>query len=93
MTLSDEKVTHLAHLIAKNLANSPEISMKTSEPGLLLEVKKIMARELKFYAELDTFTRNKIKTFSRNIPEGSREWEVMYQKIFGEEVEKKSRRL
>jgi len=33
--------------------------------------------------------RQKLNSYSRPIPEGSREWDVMYQKFYDEEFDKR----
>jgi hypothetical protein len=35
--------------------------------------------------EVDAFVRRKIGTLSRRVPEGGREWEILYRKYFEEE--------
>ena len=39
--------------------------------------------------EVDTFVRQKIAKLSRRVPEGGREWEILYRKYFGEEMAKR----
>ena len=39
--------------------------------------------------EIDTFVRQKIAKLSRRVPEGSREWEILYRKYFEEETAKR----
>ena len=39
--------------------------------------------------EIDDFVRKKIRSYSRMIAEGSREWDIMYDKLFEEEKAKR----
>jgi hypothetical protein len=54
-------------------------------------MKRVIAKELKINADIDTSVRNKLNSYSKKIPEGSPEWEVLYQKFFHEEASKKGR--
>ncbi|MDH4099526.1 MAG: DUF507 family protein [Nitrospirota bacterium] len=91
MILSDEKISHLSHLIAREIKKEVGTHLLVDDPELLKGVKKIVNGQLKLFSEIDHFARNKIQTYSRKIPEGSREWDVMYQKILGEEMAKRTR--
>jgi hypothetical protein len=55
------------------------------------EIKRIIAQEIKIDEEIDEFVRGKLSSYSRRIPEGSPEWEVMYRKFFQEEIGKRRR--
>lgn len=93
MILSEEKISHLSHLLSRELKKDAGVDILVDEPELLKGVKKIIAAQLKVFSEVDRFAREKVKTYSRKIPEGSREWDVMYQKIVGEEVARRARRF
>lgn len=41
--------------------------------------------------EVDQIVRKKLASYGRNMPEGSREWDVMYKKHFTEEMKKRWR--
>jgi hypothetical protein len=48
-----------------------------------------IANELKFEDEADTAARNTIQSLSRKVPEGSREWDVLYRKYLEEEMHRR----
>ncbi len=91
MRLSDEKSTHLTHVILKGLLDKDSITPIADEGEIRREIRKIISKELKISADIDTSVRNKLNSYTKKIPEGSSEWEVLYQKFFREEAAKKGR--
>jgi hypothetical protein len=39
--------------------------------------------------EVDAFVRQKIGRLARRVPEGGREWEILYRKYFEEEMSRR----
>lgn len=91
MSLSDEKITHLTHVLLKELLDRDVIIPTAEEGDIRREMRRIIVRELQVNADIDTKVRNKLNSYSKKIPEGSPEWEVLYQKFFSEEAVKKGR--
>jgi hypothetical protein len=91
MSLSDEKVTHLTHILLQGLLDQGVINPVVEDSDIRREMKRVIAKELKISADIDTSVRNKLNSYSKKIPEGSPEWEVLYQKFFHEEASKKGR--
>ena len=91
MRLSDEKITHLSHVILKGLLEKDTITPLVEEGEIRRGIKRVITMELKISADIDNFVRNKLLSYSKKIPEGSPEWEVLYQKFFHEEAAKKGR--
>ena len=88
MKLSEDKISHLSHLIKNALDQMDGISI--DEPlKLLNETKEILLSYCQLDEKVDEIVRNKLQSYSRNIGEGSREWDVLYQKHFEEEMKKK----
>lgn len=88
MRLSDDRISHLAHLITDAVWKDDMVDF-TDEDLALRETKRAMADLLKGDDEADTRARDKIRSLSRHVPEGSREWDVLYKKYFEEELKKK----
>jgi hypothetical protein len=42
--------------------------------------------ELRLYERIENSVKDKIKTQKRSIPEGSREWEILFRKYTSEEL-------
>ena len=54
-----------------------------------LQVVKVITEVLAVDDEVDGFVKNKLNSLSKDIWEGSNEWEVMYNKYYEEEMNKK----
>jgi hypothetical protein len=60
-----------------------------AEERILREIKRTITGELKFEDEADAAARRTIQSLSRRVPEGSREWDVLYRKYFEEELNRR----
>ncbi|HUO76204.1 MAG TPA: DUF507 family protein [Thermodesulfovibrionales bacterium] len=87
--LSDEKVSHLTHLLFKGLTDKALIELVAEEGKVRREVKRSIVSFLKVSEEIDLSVRKKLQSFSRKIVEGSPEWEVLYKKFYREEAAKR----
>lgn len=88
--LSDEKQTHLAHVILKCLESAVEAKIKGDSTAALREIKRILTEQVRLEEDLDRRVRSRLKSYSRSIPEGSQEWNVMYHKTYTEELRKRN---
>lgn len=91
MNLSEEKITHLSHVLLKALLDKKSITLNSDEGSARKAIKKAVAAELKIGADIDLAVRKKLESYSRKITEGSPEWEVLYKKFYREEEAKKGR--
>ena len=89
LLLTDEKQTHLAHVILKFLEGTSEAKLKGESTIALREIKRVLTEQMKLEDDLDRFVRLKLKSYSRPIPEGSQEWNIMYHKTYTEELRKR----
>jgi hypothetical protein len=87
--LSDEKQTHLAHVILSGLKSIPQATLVGDSAQALREVKRILAEHMKTEEELVQKVRKRLQSYARPIPEGSQEWDVLYQKTYEEELRKR----
>ncbi|MBI5643455.1 MAG: DUF507 family protein [Deltaproteobacteria bacterium] len=88
MRLSDDRISHLAHLVSDGIWNDDLVDFKDDDK-VLSEIKKVIADYLRVEDDADSAARNKIRSLSRDVPEGSREWDILYKKYYEEEVSKK----
>jgi hypothetical protein len=91
MKLSEDKISHLSHVLLKGLIKGNLIEPVEEEGKIRTEIKRTIVSELKIGEEIDSVVRKKLLSFSRKIAEGSPEWEVLYKKFFKEEERKKGR--
>jgi hypothetical protein len=88
LRLSEDRISHIAHLIFDAVWKDDMVDF-TDDNKALLEIKKVITDYLKVEDEADSAARLKIRSLSRGVPEGSREWDILYKKYFEEEKTKK----
>jgi len=92
MMLSEDKISHLSHILLNKLYDLDLISMdEDEEASIRREIKRTIVGELKIGEEIDQVVRKKLLSFSKKLIEGSSEWEVLYKKYYREEEIKKGR--
>lgn len=90
MKFSDDRISHLAHLIHKGLTKD-QLAAYSDADKAHREIKKTLIEYLKIEEAAEQAARDKIATLKRGVIEGSREWEVLYRKYLEEEMAKKGR--
>jgi len=85
--LSDDRISHLAHLVLDGLRNG-KLAEFPNEGRALTETKQVLREFFKQDDPIDQEVRRKIASLSRHVPPGSREWDVLYRKYFEEESRK-----
>ena len=88
MMLTDDRVSHLAHLIKDKIWNDDLVDF-TEEAAVLREIKRVFTKYFAAADEIDTIVRQKIYSQKKSIPEGSRDWDILYRKYFEEELAKR----
>jgi len=91
MRMSRERIFSLADRIVKELGSTAGVSVKVPD-DLRSEVIRVLTEESKLAESIDGEVRKILASYSRPMPEGSREWEVLYEKT-REEVFRKRFRL
>lgn len=90
MRLSDDKVSHLSHLILEELIESEDLlEIMGDEPRVRREIKKAILDEFQIEDEIEREARKTLSTYSQKIVEDSREWDIMFRKICEQEMDKK----
>ena len=79
MRMSRERIFHLAELIVKELSGLDAVSVKVPDE-IRPEVIRVLSDEARLEDTIDAEVRKTLSTYSRPAPEGSAEWEVLYQK-------------
>ena len=88
--LSENRISHLAHLVLDGLRNA-QLAEFSNEGRALLETKKTLQEFFQGEDQIDDIVRHKILSLSRPVPIGSREWDVLYRKYYEEESRKHRR--
>lgn len=91
MMLSDDKISHLSHVLLKGLAKRKLIEPVEDEAKIRSAIKRTIVAELKIGEEIDAIVKRKLQSYSRKIVEGTPEWELMYKKFYKDEEIKRGR--
>ena len=91
MRLGDNKIAHLAHVSYDALAKGRAFELLADDARVRRELKQAITRSLKAEEEIEDAVRRKIQSYSRNIIEGSPEWDVLFAKHYQEELKKRGR--
>lgn len=86
MTLSEQRISHLSHLIRDGLWKANLVDYR-DEGDALRTVKETLASILSVDDEVDTLVRQKLDR-QHKVP-GSNEWQVLYDRYFREEMSKR----
>jgi len=84
--LSEQRISHLAHLVADGLWRDDLVDYR-DEAEALRTVKQTLQRLLSIDDEVDSLVREKLRRQQKVV--GSREWQILYDKYFREEMEKR----
>jgi uncharacterized protein len=91
MRLSNAKINHLANLIMDYLRTEQGVEFFQEDGDIRLEVARVIQDELKDDEVIDTAVRYKIESQTRDIPEGSEEWDILYRRYYDEEMGKRNK--
>lgn len=89
MRLSDQKINHLAHLVTETIESEPSLDVLRETNDIRLRIKLILTDELKLENEIDRLVRQIFRSMAKVPPEGSKEWDVMYEQFYQEQMMKK----
>lgn len=89
MHLSDDRRAHWAHLVLNRLDND-DIADFADTTAALREAKAVLNGYAKANDEADNAARSKIANQARRVPEGGREWDILYRKYFEEEMTRRN---
>ncbi len=88
MRLSRAKVNHLSRLLTEAILDHPDADFLRDSNSVRLAVVKIIEEELRRDEYIDRKVRQKIASQKRDIPEGGREWELLFRQYYREEFDR-----
>lgn len=91
LKLSRNKVNHLTRLIVDYIENNEELDYREDMTGIRFKVFNLIMDELHFYQQIEDRARARVNSQKRSVPEGSREWEILFRKYTNEELDKLGR--
>lgn len=86
MRLSEQRISHLAHLVRDGLWQEDLVDYR-DDVEALRTIKVALTRLLSVDDQVDTLVREKL-TRQKKVA-GSQEWQILYDKYFREEMEKR----
>jgi hypothetical protein len=91
MTLSEDRVAHLARIVVDGIWNDDLVDY-TDDDAALRAGKRGLNLFVKELADIDKTVQAKVASLKRGVVEGSPEWDVMYAKYFEEEMSRRGNR-
>lgn len=91
LKLSKNRVNYLTKLIVDYLQKNEDVDYSGDIGNIRFKVYHLILDELKLFEDIEIAAQEKIVTQKKNIPEGSREWEILFRKYSTEELAKLGR--
>jgi hypothetical protein len=89
MQISEDRISHISHKILDRLWSDDLIDFP-DEARALDAIKASLTDYFSIADEIDALVRKKLASYSQAKVQGSREWDVLYQKFYREEAAKKN---
>ena len=90
MRMSRERIFYLADQILKELNNTDGVHVKAPD-DIRPEIIRALTEESKLEESIDGEVRKILSSYSRPLPEGGREWDVLYDKTRAEVFKRRFR--
>ena len=88
MKLSEDRISHLAHVLKTCVEKHNLGDIK--DPSKMLRVAKdTLSHFCKLEDEVNAIVRKKLESYAHRYVEGSRDWDILYRKHFEEEMKKR----
>lgn len=91
LKLSKNRVNYMTKLIVDYLQKNEDVDYSGDIGNIRFKVYHLILDELKLFEDIEIAAQEKIVTQKKNIPEGSREWEILFRKYSTEELAKLGR--
>lgn len=88
MKYSEDRIKNIALQIHDRLYLDNEVDYTDEEESLKI-IKSVLLNYFQLEDQIDDVVTKKIMTLKKNITPGSSEWEILYQKYFEEEMQKR----
>jgi len=88
MIISEDRISHLAHKVIDKLWRD-DLADIADEAKALNTIKSSIHEYFSVAIDVDELVRKKIASYSQVKIPGSREWEILYEKLYKEEMAKK----
>ncbi len=89
MKLSREKINHLTNLVVKDIETCEDVDFLVTPEELRMNVMRAISNELIIDDEIEEEVRRILSTYSSRLIEGSRDWEVLFNKHYEQEAKRR----
>jgi len=90
MNLSEERCSHLVHLIVDGLWKEDLVDYGNDEQAMRA-ANRAMGKFVKECEDIHEDVNKKISSLKRGVVEGSPEWDVLYSKYYEEEMQRRGK--
>jgi len=84
MILSEDRQSHLAHLVTDKVWGDDIVDFSDDDQALKA-TKMAITLFVREALDIDKHAREKVASLKRGVMEGTSEWEIMYKKYYEEE--------
>ncbi|GAB4241940.1 MAG: DUF507 family protein [Deltaproteobacteria bacterium] len=88
MKLTEARISHLSHRLRDALRKGG-LAEFPDDPAAHRAARQVLESYAKAEDAVDAYARDRISRLSRKVPEGGREWEILYRKYFEEEMSRR----
>ncbi len=88
LKLSRNKVNCLTRLVIEYIEINEELDYVEDIGNIRLKLFHIIMNELRMYEDIENNAKERVNSQKKTIPEGSREWEILFRKYANEELNK-----
>ena len=88
MNISEDRISHISHKILDKLWGDDLVDFP-DEARALNAIKVSIAAYFALADDVDQAVRHKLASYSQAKVPGSRDWEILYQKFYREEMDRK----
>ena len=89
--LSRNKVNFLASLLTEYIKNNEELDYQGDIGDIRMKIFHILMEELRLFNQIEDDAKERVRSQKRSVPEGSREWEILFRKYAFEELDKQGK--
>ena len=89
MKLSREKINHLTNLVVKDMEEYEDVDFLVEPQELRMNVLRAISNELIIDDEIEEEVRRILSTYSSRLVEGSRDWEILFNKHYDQEAKRR----
>jgi len=86
LKLSRNKVNCLATLVTQHIEKNEELDYIGDIGNIRFKIFHLIMDELRLFEQIELSAKERMKTQKRNVPEGSREWEILFRKYVTEDL-------